>query len=137
VPLELVDRFDVRSREPSAFDSRGSLPFPVPDGESADDAPSFGAVVVDPERSSLEPVPSVGAVEVASDFPSAPDRELDAFVALDTRSFLAQPLPLKWTAGVLKPLRSVPSAPQAGQNRGPSALMPWMTSVTRPHEVQT
>jgi len=31
--------------------------------------------------------------------------------------------------GVLKPFRIVPSLPQAGQNRGPSSLMPWMTSV--------
>ena len=48
------------------------------------------------------------------------------------RSFFAQPEPLKWTAGVAKALRRVPSAPHAGQNRGPGALMPWMTSVVCP-----
>lgn len=45
------------------------------------------------------------------------------------RSFLAQPEPLKWTAGGANALRSVPSAPQAGQNRGPGSLIPWITSV--------
>jgi hypothetical protein len=86
---------------------------------------------VDPPDSSLEPD------EPASTLASPPDRADDARVALEARSFFAQPLPLKWTAGVLKPFRSVPSAPQAGQKRGPSALMPWMTSVTRPHALHT
>jgi hypothetical protein len=48
------------------------------------------------------------------------------------RSFLAQPDPLKRIAGVLKPLRSVPSAPQLGQNRGVGSWIPWMTSVRWP-----
>ena len=48
------------------------------------------------------------------------------------RSFLAQPEPLNRTVGAVIALRSVPSAPQAGQNRGPSASMPWMTSVVCP-----
>jgi hypothetical protein len=50
--------------------------------------------------------------------------------ALAERSFFAHPEPLKWTADVVIPLRSVPSAPQAGQNRGPGAWIPWITSVT-------
>jgi len=48
------------------------------------------------------------------------------------RSFFAQPEPLKWTVGVAKAFRSVPSAPHAGQNRGPGASIPWMTSVVCP-----
>lgn len=95
------------------------------------DDESVSVVDVDPPDSSLEPD------EPDSTLASPPDRADDARVALEARSFFAQPLPLKWTAGVLKPLRSVPSAPQAGQKRGPSALMPWMTSVTRPQALHT
>ena len=47
----------------------------------------------------------------------------------DDRSFFAQPEPLKWTAGEANTLRSVSSAPQAGQKRGVGASMPWMNSV--------
>src|SRR5262245_2048784 len=46
------------------------------------------------------------------------------------RSFLAQPEPLKSTAGAANDLRSWPSAPHAGQNLGAGASMPWMNSVT-------
>jgi hypothetical protein len=46
------------------------------------------------------------------------------------RSFFAQPDPLKWTVGGAKALRIVPSAPHAGQKRGPGASIPWITSVT-------
>ena len=45
------------------------------------------------------------------------------------RSFFAQPEPLKWTDGATKAFRSVPSAPQDGQNRGGGASIPWMNSV--------
>ena len=48
---------------------------------------------------------------------------------VEERSFLAQPEPLKCTAAVVIAFVNVPSAPHAGQNRGPGALMPWMTSV--------
>jgi hypothetical protein len=37
------------------------------------------------------------------------------------RSFLAQPEPLKWIVGALKPLRIVPTAPQFGQVVGPAS----------------
>jgi hypothetical protein len=50
-------------------------------------------------------------------------------VLAEDRSFLAQPEPLKWTVGAENALVSVPSAPHAGQNRGPATLMPWITSV--------
>jgi hypothetical protein len=45
------------------------------------------------------------------------------------RSFLAQPVPLKWTAGAANCLRIVPSAPHEGQNRGPGSLIPWRMSA--------
>jgi hypothetical protein len=52
------------------------------------------------------------------------------------RSFFAQPEPLNTTAGVANVLRREPSAPQAGQKRGASASMRWMTSVVCPHVEQ-
>jgi hypothetical protein len=50
---------------------------------------------------------------------------------LEPRSFLAQPLPLKWIDGAEKTFVIVPSAPHSGQKRGPSPSMPWTTSVSR------
>jgi hypothetical protein len=56
-----------------------------------------------------------------------------AFVwLLVRRSFLAQPEPLKWIAGVVNAFVIVPSAPHSGQNRGPWSLIPWTTSVRWP-----
>jgi hypothetical protein len=60
----------------------------------------------------------------------------DAARVLDPRSFFAQPVPLKWMAGAVKPFVIVPSAPHSGQNFGPWSLMPWMTSVTWPQAEQ-
>jgi hypothetical protein len=40
------------------------------------------------------------------------------------RSFLAQPVPLKWMAGAANCLRMVASAPHDGQKRGPGSLIP-------------
>jgi hypothetical protein len=40
------------------------------------------------------------------------------------RSFLAQPVPLKWMAGAANCLRMVDSAPHDGQKRGPGSLIP-------------
>ena len=65
----------------------------------------------------------------------SPDPESDAALAFVLaleeleRSFLAQPEPLKWTAGGTNTFRSVSSAPHAGQNRGAGASIPWMNSV--------
>jgi hypothetical protein len=63
----------------------------------------------------------------------APDPEPAlAFVRLplvDERSFLAQPEPLKWIAGVAKARRIVPVWPQLGHTSGPEALIPWITST--------
>jgi hypothetical protein len=57
---------------------------------------------------------------------SPPDSAAAAAFVLDPvdRSFFAQPVPLKWTAGAANALRIVPSAPHDGQNAGPSSLMP-------------
>jgi hypothetical protein len=45
------------------------------------------------------------------------------------RSFLAQPDPLNTIDGALIALRSLPSAPHAGQNCGPGSFIPWRISV--------
>jgi hypothetical protein len=82
--------------------------------------------VVDAEPDELLPVPSLESDEGEPEPPFAREPlELE-------RSFFAQPEPLNTTAGVAKAFRSVPSAPQAGQKRGDSALMPWITSVVCP-----
>ena len=49
-------------------------------------------------------------------------------------SFLAQPLPLKWMAGVDSALRMVP--PHDVQVDGPLAWMPCVTSTSRPQSAQ-
>jgi hypothetical protein len=56
----------------------------------------------------------------------------DALDGADERSFFAQPVPLKWIAGVVNAFVIVPSAPQLGQNRGPWSWMPWTTSTRCP-----
>jgi hypothetical protein len=55
----------------------------------------------------------------ASPWPSDVAPLLDPEVAVARRSFLAQPEPLKWTAGAANALRTR-SLPQAGQAAGPS-----------------
>jgi hypothetical protein len=67
----------------------------------------------------------------------APDPDRERARLADERSFLAQPEPLKCTVGDVRALCIVPSAPHAGQNRGPGAWMPWMTSVRCRQAVQT
>jgi hypothetical protein len=82
----------------------------------------------------VDGVPSV-EVPPSLDFES-PD-ELDDADAVDARrSFLAQPDPLKWTAGALTALRSGPP-PQSGQAVGGSAWTPWTISDRRPQEAQS
>ena len=87
------------------------LPSPEPDEP---DDPEESEDPEDPEAPSPDPPATAAFVFEAE--------ELD-------RSFFAQPEPLKWTAGGAKSFRSVSSAPQAGQNRGAGASMPWMNSV--------
>src|SRR5206468_12391806 len=66
--------------------------------------------------------------EPSPESPAAAAARVRAPLELE-RSFLAQPEPLKWTVGATNVLRIVPSAPHAGQKRGPGASMPWITSV--------
>ena len=83
---------------------------------------------VEPEPDDADPSPPAVSVLVAP--VSAPDSDFArALVLADERSFFAQPEPLKCTVGATNALRIVPSAPQAGQNSGPGALIPWITSV--------
>jgi hypothetical protein len=76
-----------------------------------------------------ESVPDVDESEPAEESPPEELRALPGEEVAE-RSFLAQPEPLKWTAGVAQALRMVPSLPQFGQKRGPGSLMPWITSTT-------
>jgi hypothetical protein len=105
----------------------------------APDAPL--ASFVPPSPPFFEPLDSPDDdpdAESAPELPASPEDELPESVAAEAfvrelleldRSFFAQPEPLKWTAGGTKALRSVSSAPQAGQNFGGGASMPWMNSV--------
>jgi len=82
--------------------------------------------------------PGLASDVAGSGFPSGPGSPAAfalAAVALDRRSFLAQPDPLKWTAGAAIALRIIP--PQTGHAPGPEALTPWTTSMRWPHVVQT
>jgi hypothetical protein len=79
--------------------------------------------------------------EPASEAPSAGAAASPAFapepdVAVERRSFLAQPDPLKWIAGAVKALRTGPP-PHEGQLVGPSAWTPWMTSNRVPQLAQS
>jgi hypothetical protein len=68
--------------------------------------------------------------------PSAPAAVAAALLdGTAVRSFLAQPEPLKWTAGALNALRIWP--PQTVQTLGPSASIRWMISTRWPHDRQT
>ena len=100
-----------------------------------------------PDVAAFDPeVELVSVVDVDFDPSADVEPELASLASADfglfgvrvaARSFFAQPDPLKRIAGVLKPLRSVPSAPQLGQKRGPGSLIPWMTSVRCPQFEQT
>ena len=68
---------------------------------------------------------------------SAPSFEAASFDrAALRRSFLAQPEPLKWTAGAATALRTGPD-PHKGQAAGGSAWTPWIASKRRPHAEQS
>lgn len=97
--------------------------------------PASGAAFLldDPAPSPDSPLPAVPSLDPPSVEPPSDDELVPdlAFVLLEEdRSFFAHPEPLKWIAGLTSALRIVPSAPQAGQNRGPASLIPWITSVT-------
>jgi hypothetical protein len=63
--------------------------------------------------------------------PSVPESEAAPDFAPARRSILAQPDPLKWTAGAEIALRTGPD-PHNGQDAGGSAWTPWITSKRRP-----
>lgn len=86
------------------------------------------ASVVPPLVSLVDPAPSAfGALSVFA--PSSPELVAAPAAGRDDvlRSFLAQPLPLKWIVGALNALRTGP-APHTGQASGPLPLTEWMTS---------
>jgi hypothetical protein len=114
------------------------------------DAESVG-LDVDPVVERLEsPAPSPDAAGApaptsSDDAPSPPDPSpppsplvpVPAAVRLPARrSFLAQPDPLKWTAGAANALRTGPD-PHSGQDVGGSAWTPWMTSNLLPQAAQS
>jgi len=79
--------------------------------------------LVDPLDALSEPAPSELLPALAD------SRDLD--LAAAPRSFLAQPLPLKWIVGGAKALRTG-EAPQMGHAVGPSAVTEWTTSKRSP-----
>ncbi|HUQ43887.1 MAG TPA: hypothetical protein VM451_05670 [Candidatus Limnocylindria bacterium] len=112
-PDSLAEAFDDLDPDESLAPPESSFA-PLPDGASVPGDP-FDFDDPSPE---LSPSPDEAAL----------DARVRLLLALD-RSFFAQPEPLKWTVGATNAFRSVSSAPQAGQNRGAGASMPWMNSV--------
>jgi len=100
--------------------------------------PSLDPASEDPPPLAPSPVERPSPVEPPpSPFDAPAPARARVLLLDDERSFFAQPDPLKWTAGVVSALRSVPSAPQFGQNFGPGSLMPWITSVRCRQVAQT
>jgi hypothetical protein len=98
---------------------------PLPESDAGPDEP--------PESDAAAPLAAPSPALPAASRPSPLAASAAGLVRVrvdDERSFFAQPDPLKWTVGGANALRSVPSAPHAGQNRGPGASMPWITSVS-------
>jgi hypothetical protein len=100
-----------------------------------------------PEELPLEPLPAapLAPVPPAAVPPPAPEPTSAAspslleparLRALAWRSFLAQPDPLKWTAGAAIALRTGPE-PHNGHVVGGSAWTPWITSNRRPQAAQS
>jgi hypothetical protein len=83
------------------------------------------------------PEPAVAAAGTSPDSePSVPESEAAPDFTPARRSFLAQPDPLKWTAGAEIALRTGPE-PHNGQDAGGSAWTPWITSNRRPQAAQS
>ena len=69
--------------------------------------------------------------------PLSPSFDADALLfAAASRSFLAQPDPLKWIAGGANAFRTGPD-PHSGHCSGDGSLRPWITSNRRPHAAQS
>lgn len=89
-----------------------------------------------PEVDPPEVDPAGGASPEVDPPPFAwPAAVLFVEVAEDRRSFLAQPLPLKWIVGGANARVTAPS--QSGHWWGPDSLRPWKTSNRWRQEVQT
>jgi hypothetical protein len=78
-----------------------------------------------------EPEPEPEPEPEAEPLSAAADAAFEAERAAELRSFLAQPLPLKWIVGAEKALRTG-DAPQIGQLSGASAVTDWRTSKRWP-----
>jgi hypothetical protein len=92
---------------------------------------------VDPPLSDVDPPLSDVAPPSLDPSPlEPPDEPAPAPVFAARRSFLAQPEPLKWTAGAAMALRTGPF-PHNGQLPGGSSWSPWITSKRRPQAAQT
>ena len=109
-------------------------PDELPDPEAPDDPDEPDDDPDDPEPDDA-PSPEDDPPSLAP----SPEDERDAFVPdeADPRSFFAQPEPLKWIVGGANCLRSVFSAPHAGQKTGAGSLIPWRMSVFVPQLEQT
>ena len=96
---------------------------------------TFSFSVRDAEPEPSEPAPSEPAPPSPEPDPDPPSPDADAAFAAEReaelRSFLAQPLPLKWMLGAENDLRTG-AAPQIGQLVGPSAVTDWRTSKRWP-----
>jgi hypothetical protein len=87
---------------------------------------------LDPELLSLpEPPPSPASEPELEPLSAAADAAFEAERDAVLRSFLAQPVPLKWNVGAEKALRTG-AAPQIGQTVGPSAVTECRTSKRWP-----
>jgi len=100
-----------------------------PEPAEPDDAPSADGVDLE-ESAGFDSEPPSFDSEAASFDSEAPSFEslLEDRAAV-RRSILAQPDPLKTTAGAAMPLRIVASAPQAGQKLGPVSKIPCRISA--------
>jgi hypothetical protein len=114
--------------EPPSLDE--PPPEPEPDPPLDESAPLVGdspllldESLAEPPDALSEPPPSALLAVLAE------SRDLD--LAAAPRSFLAQPLPLKWIVGGAKALRTG-EAPQMGHAVGPSAVTEWTTSKRWP-----
>ena len=118
----------------------GQAPFAGDGGPAVEPEPATGVVVEAVDVS--EPADVVLPLSFGAGFASPPVDDgvasatgspaafALAAVAVDERSFLAQPDPLKCTAGAVIALRS--GRPQTGQVVGPSAVTEWITSIRWP-----
>lgn len=134
----------VEDEPPSGFDDGADEPdeslaaFPLEPLEPLEPPPSaFAPELPEPVAELSEPA-SV-AVPDPDPLPEPPSDDAEAARAADRavapRSFFAQPVPLKWIVGAENALVTGPPW-QTGQDVGPSAWTPWMTSNRVPHWAQ-